>query len=180
VSLRRRCLKSVYAKLANVESDTSAALVRHTTDRLGPVIGRMNGALRPPLKGFRTKILDGNHVERTQRRIKLLQDVAAGPLRGQTLVVLDSALGLAIEVVCCEHGHAEEGSLFADVLALVRNRDLWIRTTGRISRDHWLCGGLTDNDHGFGCRVLLMDQARCSVTLSLPSHFSLFTRSSSA
>lgn len=119
-------LKSVYAKMANVEPSTSAALVRHAADRLAPVIHRIKGTLPPPLKGFRTKILDGNHLERTQRRLKPLRDVAAGPLPGQTLVVLDPALGLAIDVICCEDGHAQERSLFADVLALVEEDDLWI------------------------------------------------------
>lgn len=119
-------IKSVYAKLANVEPATSAALVRHTADRLAPVIRRMKGDLPPPLKGFHTKILDGNHLGRTQRRVKPLRDVAAGPLPGQTLVVLDPALGLAIDVVCCEDGHAQERSLFADVLPMVQADDLWI------------------------------------------------------
>lgn len=119
-------IQSVYAKLANVEPLTSAALVRHTAGRLTPVIRRMKGHLPPPLKGFHTKILDGNHLERTQRRIKPLRDVAAGPLPGQTLVVLDPVLGLAIDVVCCEDGHAQERSLLAEVLTLVQAGDLWI------------------------------------------------------
>jgi hypothetical protein len=119
-------LTSLYAKLANVEATTSAALVRHTADRLAPVIRRMKGELPPPLKNFHTKILDGNHLERTQRRIKPLRDVAAGPLPGQTLVVLDPALGLVVDVVCCEDGHAQERSLISDILPMVRERDLWI------------------------------------------------------
>jgi Transposase DDE domain len=119
-------IKSVYAKLANVEPATAAALVRHTAGRLALVIRRMKGGLPPPLEGFRTKILDGNHLERTQRRIKPLRDVAAGPLPGHALVVLDPALGLATDVICCEDGHAQERSLSAEVLALVDEGDLWV------------------------------------------------------
>jgi hypothetical protein len=119
-------LKSVYTKLTNVEPMTSAALLRHTVDRLAPVIRCMKGEMPPPLKNFRTKILDGNHLERTQRRVKPLRDVAAGPLPGQTLVVLDPALGLAIDVVCCEDGHAQERSLLDDIFPMVCQRDLWI------------------------------------------------------
>jgi IS4 transposase len=65
-------------------------------------------------------------VGRTPRGITPLRDVAAGPLPGQTLVVLDPALGLVIDVVCCEDGHAQERSLVAAVLALVRADDLWV------------------------------------------------------
>lgn len=104
----------------------SAALVRHVADRRAPVIRRMKGELPPPLNGFHTKILDGNHLERTQRPVKPLRDVAAGPWPGQTLVVLDPAWGLAIDVVWCEAGHAQERSLFADVLPMVQEDDLWL------------------------------------------------------
>ena len=119
-------LTSLYAKLAHVEATTSAALVSHTADRLAPVIRHMRGELPPPLKNFHTKILDGNHLERTQRRLKPLRDVAAGPLPGHTLVVLDPALGLVVDVVCCEDGHAQERSLTAQVLPMVQKDDLWI------------------------------------------------------
>jgi Transposase DDE domain len=119
-------LTSLYAKLANIETTTSAALVRHTAGRLTPVIRRMKGELPSPLKNFHTIILDGNHLERTQRRLKPLRDVAAGPLPGQTLVVLDSALGLVVDVVCCEDGHTQERALISQILPMVRERDLWI------------------------------------------------------
>jgi hypothetical protein len=119
-------LKSVYSKLANVEPTTSAALVRHVAGRLAPVIRRMKGELPPPLKNFRTRIPDGNHLGRTQRRLKPLRDVAAGPLPGQALVVLDPALGLAVDAIGCEDGHAQERSLLDRVLPTVAERDLWI------------------------------------------------------
>src|SRR5262245_16392182 len=43
-------VNALYAKLANTEPTTSAALVRHTADRLAPVIRRMKGVLPLPLK----------------------------------------------------------------------------------------------------------------------------------
>jgi hypothetical protein len=119
-------VQAVYDKLARVEAETSAELVRHTASRLEPVIRQMRGELPPLVPGYRVKIVDGNHLTRTQRRLKPLRDVAAGPLPGQTLVVLDPALGLAIDVVCCEDGHAQERSLMGPVLARVEVGDLWV------------------------------------------------------
>jgi len=119
-------MKSVYTKLEHLEPNLSAELVRHTARKLGPVIRRMKGGLPPLLPGYRVKILDGNHLGRTQRRLKLLRDVAAGPLPGQTLVVLDPELSLAIDVVCCEDGHAQERSLLDPVVASTDPRDVWI------------------------------------------------------
>ncbi len=117
---------AVYARLARVPSAAGRDLVRHTADRLGPVIRAMGGAEPDLLPGYRVKVLDGNHLGKTQRRLKPLRDVVAGPLPGQTLVVLDPALGLAIDVVPCEDGHAQERSLLAPVLETVAENDVWV------------------------------------------------------
>jgi hypothetical protein len=117
---------AVYARLARVPATAGRDLVRHTAQRLEPVIRAMGGAEVDPLPGYRVKVLDGNHLGKTQRRIKPLRDVAAGPLPGQTLVVLDPALGLAIDVVCCEDGHAQERSLLDPILETVADRDVWV------------------------------------------------------
>lgn len=117
---------AVYARLARVPMTAGRDLVRHTADRLGPVIRAMGGAGVDPLPGYRVKVLDGNHLGKTQRRLKPLRDVIAGPLPGQTLVVLDPALGLAIDVVCCEDGHAQERSLLDPILATVAENDVWV------------------------------------------------------
>lgn len=119
-------VKSVYTKLEHLEPNLSAELVRHTARKLAPVIRRMKGGLPPLLPGYRVKILDGNHLGRTQRRLKLLRDVAAGALPGQTLVVLDPQLSLAINVVCCEDGHAQERSLLDQIIATLAARDVWV------------------------------------------------------
>lgn len=117
---------AVYARLARVPPAAGRELVRHTADRLAPVIRSMGGAAPDPLPGYRVKILDGNHLGKTQRRLKALRDVAAGPLPGQTLVVLDPALGLAVDVIPCEDGHAQERSLLAPVLETVAEGDVWV------------------------------------------------------
>lgn len=117
---------AVYARLARVPATAGRDLVRHTATRLEPVIRAMGGASVDPLPGYRVKVLDGNHLGRTHRRLKPLRDVVAGPLPGQTLVVLDPALGLAIDVVCCEDAHAQERSLLEPILETVAQNDVWV------------------------------------------------------
>lgn len=117
---------ALYARLARVPTAAARDLVRHTADRLGPVIRAMGGAAPDPLPGYRVKVLDGNHLGKTQRRLKPLRDVIAGPLPGQTLVVLDPALGLAIDVVPCEDAHAQERSLLDTILETVAENDVWV------------------------------------------------------
>jgi hypothetical protein len=117
---------SVYGKLAATEPQLGEQLVRHTVEKLKPLLHQM-GAIRPALvSGYTTKILDGNHRGATQRRLTELHDVVAGPLPGQTLVVLEPEYQLVSAVFCCEDGHAQERSLLPRVLERVRAKDLWI------------------------------------------------------
>jgi Transposase DDE domain len=119
-------VRALYDKLQCLEPGISAALVRHTAARLEPVIRRMKGTRPPLLKGYKTKILDGNHLAGTERRPKILRDVAAGCLPGQTLVVLEPETGLASDVICCEDGHTQERKLLDLIWSMVDERDLWI------------------------------------------------------
>ena len=117
-------LTAVYDKLNHVEPGVSAALVRHTALRLAPVIEAMGGALPALLPGYRVKIVDGNHLAATERRVKVLRASKAGPLPGFGVVVLDPRLMLAIDIVPCEDGHAQERSLTPALLATVVAHDL--------------------------------------------------------
>lgn len=56
----------------------------------------------------------------------MLRDISSAPLPGQSLVVLDPSLMLAVDVFPCEDGHAQERSLFDEVLLSVEEDDVWI------------------------------------------------------
>lgn len=58
--------------------------------------------------------------------MKLLRSSNSAPLPGQSLVVLDPALMLAIDIFPGEDGHAQERSLLLDVLTTVETDDVWI------------------------------------------------------
>ena len=119
-------LAAVYDKVNGIEPPVTGALVHHAASKLAPVIEAMGGQLPPLLPGYRTRIIDGNHLAATERRLAVLRQSKAGPLPGHALVILDPALMLALDVIPCEDGHAQERSLFADVLSRVAPADLWI------------------------------------------------------
>ncbi|HEV3260678.1 MAG TPA: transposase [Gemmataceae bacterium] len=119
-------LTSVYNKLNGIEPDVSAELVRHTACRLTPVQQQLGGTLPDWVPGYRTRILDGNHLAATDHRLAETRTNAAAPLPGQALVVFEPALGLVTDVFCCEDGHAQERSLLDEVVARLRERDLWL------------------------------------------------------
>jgi hypothetical protein len=117
---------AVYSKLNGVETAVSAGLLRETASELGELIKQMGGAAEPLLPGYEVRILDGNALAATQRRLKVLQSVSAAPLPGKSLVVLDPQLRLAVDIFPCEDGHAQERRLFGQVVETVKANQLWI------------------------------------------------------
>jgi hypothetical protein len=71
------------------------------------------------------KIIDGNRLEASDRRLQVLREVQGGALPGTSLVVYEPASGLVREVFPCEDGHAQERSLCGAVLETVQADDLW-------------------------------------------------------
>jgi IS4 transposase len=118
--------QSVYNKLDGMELGVSAALVRDSATRLAPVIDALEARQASWLPGYRIRILDGNHLSATDRRLAVLRDAWDSPLPGKVLVVLDQQTGLATDVFLTPDGHAQERSLLDEVLAIVAAGDLWI------------------------------------------------------
>ena len=108
-------LTSVYNKLNGLETHLSAELVRYTTRQWEPVLRQLGGVLPALVPGYRTKILDGNHLAGTEHRLAETRDHSAAPLPGQAWVVLDPALLLVTDVFPCENGHTQERALWGDV-----------------------------------------------------------------
>jgi hypothetical protein len=119
-------LSALYGKLDGVEVGTSQSLVAYSAERLRPVVEALGTPHAPWLPGYRIKVVDGNHLAATERRLAVLRDCAAGPLPGQSLVVLEPETGLATQMVGCEDGHAQERSLLEPVLAGVHPNDVYI------------------------------------------------------
>jgi hypothetical protein len=120
-------LISLYNKLNGVETHTSAELVRYSAAVLTPLIEQLAGGRAPWLPGYRVKIIDGNCIEASDRRLKVLREVQGGALPGKSLVVYEPAPGLVSDVFPCEDGHAQERSLLGRVLETGQGNDLWIQ-----------------------------------------------------
>jgi hypothetical protein len=120
--------RSVYGKINHMETGVTRELVRQTACRLAPVVDSLKKRRKfsSMLPGYRVRILDGNHLGATHHRIEELRDIAAGPLPGHSLVVLDPDQRLIVDVFPCEDAHAQERSLLVDVLETVEMKDVWI------------------------------------------------------
>lgn len=85
------------------------------------------GALEPSwLPGYRVRILDGNALSATDRRLLELRPFWDAPLPGKVLAVLERQSGLVRHLFQTPDGHAQERSLLPEVIALVEAGDRWI------------------------------------------------------
>ncbi|HEY4761961.1 MAG TPA: transposase [Thermoguttaceae bacterium] len=118
--------KCVYDKLEGIEPIVSRELLSRTAREMELVIKTMGSERVGLLPGFRTKILDGNHLAGTDRRLKPLRGQKGSALPGQALAVLDPALKLVIDLFPCEDAYTQERALVPQVLETVERNDFWI------------------------------------------------------
>jgi len=118
--------QAIYDKLQCMETNVSAALVADSAALVRPVIDALGARLPPWLPGYRARVIDGNHLSASQRRIKELRQTWAAALPGKVLAVYDQEFDLVTDVLLTPDGHAQERALFDDVLPKVEAGDLWI------------------------------------------------------
>ena len=118
--------QAVYDKLDGLEPEVAAALVEDAARQAAPVIDALAARRAPWLPGYRARVLDGNHLSATERRLEELRTTWAAALPGKVLAVLDPETGLVTDAFLTPDGHAQERSLLGAVAAAVRPRDLWI------------------------------------------------------
>jgi hypothetical protein len=118
--------RAVYDTLSGPEPGVTEAVVAHTAATLAPVIRRRSGRRPRRLPGHRVRILGGNHLAATDRRLAVLREHAAGPRPGRARVVYDPDAGRVTAMVGCGDGHARERAARPAVPALVRPREVWV------------------------------------------------------
>jgi IS4 transposase len=119
-------LTALYDKVNRVEPNVVQALVRGSAERLAPVMSPLRAGVAPWLPGWRVRIVDGNHLPASEKRLAPLRGFRGAALPGHSLVVFDPDAGLVLDLVPCEDGHASERGLLARALQAATAGDLWI------------------------------------------------------
>lgn len=117
---------ALYAKVARVEPPVTRELVRRTSQRMREVVAALEPDRVSPLPGYEMRIVDGSHLAATEHRLAETRVLRGGPLPGQALVILDPQRGLIVDMIPCEDGHAQERSLFVDLVEPFAPGQLWI------------------------------------------------------
>jgi len=119
-------VQSVYNKLAHTDDAVSEALITDSAVMVRPVLDALKSALPEPVAGFRARVVDGNLLSKTERRVKPLRNHWSRGLPGRALVVYEPASDLVTQVFLNRDAHACERTRMDEVLALVEPGDLWL------------------------------------------------------
>ncbi len=119
-------ITALYDKVNGTAPGLVRALVAGSAKRLTPVIEAMSSTPLMSVPGYRVRILDGNHLAASEKRLKPLRGFRGTALPGQSLVVYDPDLGMVLDVIPCEDGHTQERALMQPLLAAARPGDLWM------------------------------------------------------
>jgi IS4 transposase len=119
-------LSALYDKLKRIEPALGRALVRQSAERLVPVVEQFKSGQPPICPGYRVRIVDGNCLAPSEKRLKPLRKVRSAALPGRSLVVYDPDLGMVTDVLPSEDGHAGERALMAELIPTAKPGELWI------------------------------------------------------
>ena len=117
---------ALYNKLQRIEPQTSRALVQHSHESAVEIQKALGGVERHDVAGYQTRILDGNHLSKTEHRLKEMRSLTAGPLPGKGLAVLDPRFKTICDFVPIEDGHAQELSELDQIIETLRAKQLWV------------------------------------------------------
>lgn len=119
-------MAALYEKVNRTEPALVRALVQGSAERLGSVVAPMKEAEEPWAEGYRVRVVDGNHLPASQKRLKPLRGFRGAALPGHSLVVYEPEQGLVVDVVPCEDAHQQERTLVPWVLERAAEGDLWL------------------------------------------------------
>jgi hypothetical protein len=119
-------LQALYDKLRGIEPQVSRALVRETAARLSAVAEGLNANLPAPFPGYENRVLDGAHLAATEHRIGELRRIAAGPLPGLGLCVLDPTRHMIVDFIPCEDAYTQERRLLEAIIDDLQPGQVWI------------------------------------------------------
>lgn len=117
-------LAALYDKVKRTEPGILRALVQGSTQRLAPVMAEYGG--EASLTGWQLRILDGNHLPASEKRLAPLRGYRGAALPGHTLVVYDPDTGLVCDIAPCEDAHQSERTVVPLLIDQARAGQLWI------------------------------------------------------
>ncbi len=88
-------IQALYDKMRGTEPEVVRKLVSGSAERLKPVMQAL--IKKEAVPGYRLRIVDGNHLPASEKRLKALREFRGAALSGQSLVVYDPDLARTLD-----------------------------------------------------------------------------------
>lgn len=113
-----------YEKLKRVEPEVCRASVQHSYKQCCKMLSTIGFEPWEYVAGYHCKMIDGNHLEGCENRLKELRTTWAKALPGTAVVVLDAGRQMPQDVFLIPDGHALERTVFGQILETIEPMDL--------------------------------------------------------
>jgi len=115
-----------YGKLNRIEPSISEAVVAYSAKQTGELLAQLDFQPWEVLPGYRCFSIDGNHLQKTEKRLKETRGLCAAPLTGTIVARFDHQMQTFDKAYLLEDAHAQESSVLDRVLNDMGERDLVI------------------------------------------------------
>lgn len=115
-----------YGKLNRTEPAISEEVVRYSARRAGELLAELDFQPWEVLPRYRALSLDGNHLGKTEKRLKETRGLCAAPLPGTVVARFDHQTGLFDEAYLLEDAHAQESTVLDRAVEDLREFDVVI------------------------------------------------------
>ena len=133
-------VQSLYRKVNRTEPSVLRALVQGSYRRFAPIRDCLPAANAKPLcKGYSLRIVDGNDLPASEKRLKPLRGFRGAAMPGQSLVVYDPDRDLVVDCLPWPDAHDHERGLMQHVFPSIEPGQLWVADRG-FSTSHILLG----------------------------------------
>lgn len=115
-----------YGKLNRTEPSVSEAVVRYSAGRANALMRELDFQPWVLIPGYRCFSLDGNHLQKTEKRLTETRGLCAAPLPGTVVARFDHQTQTFDQAYLLEDAHAQESSVLDRVLDDIAEGDLLI------------------------------------------------------
>lgn len=115
-----------YGKINRTEPSVSESVVRYSAEKAGVLFDKLGFQPWHVLAGYRCFSIDGNHFQKTEKRLKETRGLCAAPLPGTVVARYDHQTGLFDQAYLLEDAHSQESTVLDRVVEDLSPGDLVI------------------------------------------------------
>jgi hypothetical protein len=117
-------LTAYYGKINRVATPVSEGVVAYAGEKAGELLQALGVGEWQVLKGYKCSVLDGNHLQKTEKRLGVLRGLCAAALPGTVVAKYNLQTELFERAYLLEDAHAQESTVLDRVVADLEQKEL--------------------------------------------------------